>query len=383
MANTLTGLYATIYQALDVVSREMVGFIPAVMRNADAERAAIGDTIAWPVVTPGSVGDITPAATGPDPSDMTAAPVTASIDNARSYPFYLTGEDTKALSNSGVLDEIVQKQFENAFRALGNEIEEDLFEAAYKASSRAYGTAGTTPFGTAGELDDIAQVRKILEDNGAPTSDLQFVLSNASAANMRGIQSVLWKVNEAGTDAMLRRGELGRLQGFALRQSGEIDVHVKGTGTSYQTDGAVAVGVEDIVLDTGSGTVLAGDVVTIADEALGSKYIVGTGVTAPGTISLNKPGVVSTLADNKALTIGANYTPNIAFDRAALFLVARAPAAPDGGDAADDVMIVQDPHTGLAFEVRLYRQYRRVAIEIGIAWGVKAVKSEHIATLLG
>ena len=179
MANTLTGLYATIYQALDVVSREMVGFIPAVMRNADAERAAIGDTLAWPVVTPGSVGDITPAATGPDPSDMTAAPVTASIDNARSYPFYLTGEDTKALSNSGVLDEIVQKQFENAFRALGNEIEEDLFEAAYKASSRAYGTAGTTPFGTAGELDDIAQVRKILEDNGVQVS-LKMVNNNVT-----------------------------------------------------------------------------------------------------------------------------------------------------------------------------------------------------------
>ena len=167
-----------------------------------------------------------------------------------------------------------------------------------------------------------------------------------------------------------------------MRYSAGIAQHVKGTGASYVTSGSTAVGVRDIALVTGTGTVLAGDVVTFAADA-NNKYVVGTGVAAPGTISLNRPGAQIVIPTGNALTVGNRYTGHFAFSRNALVLACRAPAVPEGGDSADDAMMITDPVTGLTFEVRVYRQYRQVKFEICMAWGTQAIKSEHIAMLLG
>lgn len=382
MSNTLTGIIPTLYEALNVVSREMVGLIPAVRRDSNAERAALNQNVRVSLGEAGELEDITPGQTPANSGDTTVGYVDVAITKSKAAPVRWNGEEERAVGSNGTYNRILADQFSDAMRKLVNAVEVDLAVAGKVGASRAYGTAGTAPFGTAGNLSDVAGVLKILEDNGAPKSDLQLALGSAAMANLRGVQSVLFKVNEAGSSDMLRNGMTDRLQGFALRNSAGIGLHTKGTGASYVTSGATAIGVGDIALVTGTGTVLAGDVVTFAADSA-NKYVVGTGVAAPGTISLNKPGARVVIPTANALTVGNSYTANLAFARSALVLAARAPAVPTGGDSADDSMMLTDPLTGITFEVRVYRQYRQVKFEVCLAWGVKAVKPEHIALLLG
>lgn len=377
MANTLTGLTPIMYEALDTVSREMVGFIPAVNMDVAAERAALGQNINFPVVGAFTASDTTPAAYGPSPADMSAPASTLTISKSKVVNFFLTGEEDKALGQSSSKQTLMKNAFAQGMRTLINLVEVDLATAAKTGASRAYGTAGTTPFATAADLSDLAQMRKILEDNGSPTGDLQLVLNNTSIANLRGKQANLFNVNKE----FLTMGAMGMLEGMYVRQSGGLTLHTKGTGASYVTSGSTAAGVSSIALVTGTGTVLAGDVVTFAADST-NKYVVNTGVAAPGTIALGNPGAMVTIATANALTVGNNYTPNVAMDRSSIALALRAPAVPDGGDDADDAMIIQDPVTGLVFEVRVYKQYRRVAYEIGLAWGWVVANSNHIALLL-
>lgn len=382
MANTLTGIIPTLYEAMNIVSREMVGFIPAVRRDSQVARAAVGQTVRSPIGEAGALENVTPGVNPADSGDTTVDYVDVAITASKAAPIRWNGEEQLAVGHTGVYNEVLRDQFADGMRKLVNAIEGDIWLAGYKASSRAYGTAGTAPFGTAGVLSDFAGVARILDENGAPVVDRQLVLGHAAMGNLRGVQSVLFKVNEAGSSDMLRDGMTDRVQNFALRHSNAIGVHTKGAGASYVTDGSSASGIRDVVLKTGTGTVLAGDVVSFAADSA-NKYVVNGGVTEPGAITLGKPGLRATIADANAMTIGNSYTPNLAFHRGAIVLATRAPALPQGGDSADDRTTITDPFSGLSFEVSVYRQYRQVKYEIACAWGVGTPNGAHIATLIG
>ena len=383
MANTLTNLIPTLYAALDVVSRELVGFIPAVTRNSSLERAALNQSILVPLTQAQTASDNTPGVTAPNTGDQTIDNTSITISKSKHVAIRWNGEETRGMQNAGTYDTSLQDQFTQAFRTLCNLIETDLATVGYQGASRAFGTAGTTPFATAADLSDVAGVRQILDDNGSPQSDMHLLLGSAAMANIRGKQASLFRVNEAGTDELLRRGMIGVLEGFDVGYSGQVPAVTKGTGASYTTNSAgYAVGATSITLITGTGTINAGDVVTFAGDT--NKYVVKTGIAAPGTIVLASPGLkVAIPAAPTAITVGNSFRANLAFTRNAIQLVTRMPAMPQGGDTADDTLTVTDPVSGLSFEIAVYRQFLQVVYHVRIAWGYAAIKSEHIATLLG
>lgn len=381
MSNTITNLVPTLYEALDIVAREMVGFVPAVTRNSSAERAALNQTITYPIVPAATTADITPGTTAPDDGDQTIGTDTLTISKSKYSPVRWNGEEQLSIGSNGVYNVVLRDQFAQAMRALVNLVEADL-AACYKSASRAVGTAGTTPFGTASDFSDFAAVQQVLDDNGAPVADRQLVLGSAAIANIRGKQSVLFKANEAGTEDLLRLGIIGMVEGLAIHNSAQVLSHTKGTGSGYLVNNALnyAIGDTSIAVDTGTGTVLAGDVVTWTGDT--NNYVVNTALAA-GSLVIGKPGLRAALLDGVAMTVGNTYKANMAFHRSAIHLVTRAPAMPAGGDSAEDVMEITDPVSGLAFQIAMYKQYRRIKFEVGLAWGYKAAKSDFIVNLMG
>jgi hypothetical protein len=384
MANTLTSLSVDLYNALDVVSRELVGIIPAVTSDMTYERAAVGQVVRSPVTPASTASDISPAVTPPNDGDQTIGNVQMTITKARRVPVRWNGEEILRLDNNGAQYNVIfRDQIAQAMRTLANEVEADL-AALHIGASRAYGTAGTSPF--ASDLSDTAQVLKILKDNGAPMADLQAVIDTTAGAKMRTLTQ-LTRANEAADSSLLRRGVLLDVHGFAIRESAQIKTSTKGTGASATTNAAgYAVGATVITLaSAGTGTIVAGDAITFAGDT--NKYIVASGdtdVSNGGTITLAAPGLRQAIAASAtAITVLNNAVRNLAFSRNAIALATRAPALPPQGDSAADRMIVSDPISGLSFEVSMYPQYRQMQYEVALAWGCAVVKPEHLAILLG
>ncbi|MEX2444497.1 MAG: hypothetical protein WD492_12890 [Alkalispirochaeta sp.] len=365
-----------LYQAMDRVSRELVGLIPSVSQDFSAERVAKDQTVRSPVVPASPNQDIVP---GTDPGssegDANIGHVDLTISKSKRNTVKWNGNEQLGLKSGGQYERIAVDRFAQSMRALVNEVEVDI-GGLYKRTSRAFGTAGTTPF--ASDLKAIAQLQKILDDNGAPNDGERFVaIDTTAAANLLSIPNMI-HANEAGTDDTLRRGVLLDIFGFGIRKSAGIATHSAGTGDSFVLDGAHQAGDTVITVTMGTGTILEGDVVTIGEH----KYVVTTALSG-GSFEIAEPGLRANAADTTAVTLSDSYTGNIAFHRSSLHLATRHPAMPEEGDEAKDVMEITDPVSGLSFQVAMYGGYREIRYEVGLAWGMQGMKTEHAALLLG
>lgn len=397
MANVLTNLIPDLYAGLDTVSRELVGFIPAVARNSTAERAAVGQNVRYPIAPTGNAGNISPAMTVPEPTDQTIGNGTITISKAKAAEFGFVGEEQRGLNTGPGFNTVQADMFAQALRILVNEIETDVAAAAVADASRAHGAVGTTPFAT--NTNDVSQLRKILVDNGAPPSDLNLVIDTTAGANIHTLYGINTN-RDWSTVPVNQQGVLVTPYGMAIRESAGFDDHITGTAAGATTSNAgFAVGVTSIALaSAGTGTILAGDVITFAGDS--NQYVVVTGDAAVGnggTIVIQEPGLRQAIpAATTAITVVRNveaspdinlWSPaGVAFYRNAIQLVTRAPAMPQEQRAGQsqllDQMMLTDPRSGLAFEVSVWGGYRKVRYEVALAWGWKVTQPRHTALLL-
>ena len=387
MANeiSLTGLTEILYQARDQVCREPAAFAQGVMVNGGSEGISAGGTVTSLRTTePTLETSYTPAMTTPDAADITTSTETLTLGSYAGASIPLKGEQFAQLANTVGAEQALNQLYKQAIRKMVNSIEAAIGTAAYKGASRAVGTAGTTPF--ASNFNTINTLRQILQDNGTPMDDgmLSLIINTNAGVNLRNL-STLTKANEAGTDATLRRGELLNISGLSIRESAGIASHTKGTGASYLVNqSGLTNGSTSVTVDTGSGTVVAGDIITFASgTGSGYNYVVKTGIAAAGTMVLNQPGLRGNIADNNAVTVGNDYTANVGFHKSAIELAMRPPAQPPGGDSGQEIGVFVDEQTGLSFSARLYKGYGVNQIKLMAFYGIKVWKPEFVATLLG
>ena len=377
MANTFTTLVPTLFSAAQEVSNEPTAILGAITMDFDDKGVAVGDSIKVPVAPAATSSAYTPAMTVSAGTDATSAAVSVSITANEQVSWNLTGEQIRSLDNGASSQEWLRQMMLQGMRKLRNNAEAAAALAVKQGASRAIGTAGTTPF--ASDINNIADVRKVLQDNGAPLTDLQLVVDSAASLNLRKL-GIIQQAYQAGSDEERRSGNLLRQFGFSIGESAGIALHTKGTGASYVTSGSTAAGITDIALVTGSGTVLAGDVVTFAADAA-NKYVVGTGVAAPGTISLNRPGARVVIATANALTVGNNFTPNVAFERSAVVGIMRPPIIPVGGPITRTQMISDSK--GMTYMLVEAIGDGMITWRLHLAYGFKVVQPEHVALLIG
>ena len=387
MANTLTDLAPDLYAALDVVSRELVGMIPSVTVDARVNQAAVGQIVRSHVVpAANALIDNTPAMAFPTAAYQTIGNQEIVITKSKSAQFSWQGNEQDLLASGAGYISVRANQMAQAMRKLVNDMEADLC-ALYATTSRAAGTVGTVPF--VSNTAALSAARKVLVDNGAPISDLQLVIDTNAGANLQ----TLFNINSARDQAAANLSDQGILTTIGstqVRESAQIYTPTAGAmASATSTAAAFTVGQTVIPLATaGTGVVAAGDVITFANDTnqynVASVSFAGANPASGDTITLAAPGLRKAQGvATRAITVLAASPRNMAFSRSAIVLATRMPERPAEGDLALDVMTIQDPRSGIAFEVSIYPGVRMVTYHIGLAWGVKNIKPEHTAQLLG
>lgn len=348
MANVLTALQRILFATARVVPGEMTGVVGACDRDFDDQGVNKGGTVKVNVVPRMTAG--TPAAASMQfaaGSDRTPATIDFTLNQEAQVTWNLTAEEERLLLISEQAQETLKQTVEQGWRSLRNQIEGHMALVGKNNASRALGTAGTIPFASNANL--LTASRRLLNQNGVPEFGRRFVMDFDASENY-GNLTTLQKVNEAGSEELLRHGALGKIQGLLISESPAIVLHTKGTMTgALVNSAALAIGTTTIPYDTGTTGatgIVAGDVLAFAGDT--NKYVVktGPGAAAAGNIELQEPGLLTAVADNSAITVENAYRANLILGSGALKLVARPMLQPEGPVA--EQLIIADAQTKLA-----------------------------------
>lgn len=378
MANSINPLIPKILARGLLALRQEARMPRLVNRGYETSPGVKGSTVTIGVPAAVAVNDVTPANTPPSTADTTIGEVTIACDQWKEGAFHLSDKD---MTQIDAQENFLPMQASEAIKAIANTLDNALW-ALYKDIYGFAGTPGTTPFAT--DTSAYAAARKVLNNQLAPMDPRYMVINTDAEEKALGLRAFQDASFSGSIDGIVN-GQINNKLGARWMMSQNAPTHTAGTGASATTDAAgYAVGVKTVTLaSAGTGTVVAGDIMTFAGHT--QTYTVTSGdadVSNGGTISF-EPGLAVALPTSAvAITLKASHAVNMLFHPMAFALVTRPFQNIDPLNLGTFLSAV-DPISGIALRLEVTREYKRTRWAYDILYGVKTVRRELAARLAG
>ena len=291
------------------------------------------------------------------------------------------------------LDDFSERILEPAMSVLAAKIESKALQAMYK---EVYNQANNV--GSSATMAKLLEGRKKLVDNLAPGP---YVMNMDTQMNVDLVDAFKGFNQDAPSLArQYKEGLIAKTASFELFENTMMPIHTSGTddGTgNYLTNSAVAQTGTSIIIDTGTGTMTAGDIFTIAgvnrvhpetklDTGSLQQFTVTAAIAASATALTFTPEIIATgarqnvtngAANNQAVTkIGgasATYNVGLGYSKQAFTFATADLVMPSGVDfAAREVMD--------NISMRIVRAYDinsdKFPVRIDVLYGYKAQRPE-------
>lgn len=375
--NTLTNILPKILARGLLALRQQAVMPNLVNRDYGTEAAMKGQTIDVPVPKAQTVSDVTAAPTYSSAQGNTPGLVQIPLDQWKHTDYFLTDKEAVEIEQNRHWNPM---QMSEVFKALANTMDNYI----HSQSSGVYGYVGTAakvPFSTVATATDI---RKVLNDQLCP-NDPRHVVINPTAEAQALQLSAFSDLEKTGDMDVKIEGEIGRKFGMNFFMSQNVNTHTAGSASAI-VGSALSAGVSTLSVkaagSTGAGTILIGDVFTIAGDS--QTYVSKSSITLASSLAVQQITIDPALqldASTEAITLKATHVKNLAFHPNA-FAFATRPLA-DVGTESNRSFSAVDPMTGLSLRVEVLRQFKQTALDFDVLYGGKLVRPELAVRVAG
>jgi len=383
VANDLTNILPKILARGLMTIRQQVVMPRLVNSDYSTEAAQKGSVINVPIPAAKSASAVTPSNTPPAPASTTPSIVQIALDQWYHSDCHLTDAELKQVDENA---QFLPMDAQESMKALANQVNSHLMGLYKKVpgyvGNWAGGSANSTPF--ASDVSGATGARKQLNVQLCPRDSRRGVVDFACEANMLAL-AAFRDVSQSQDNGIISDGNIGRKFGIDWYTDDAVPSHTAGTGTAYLINNGAgyAAGTTSIAVDTGSGTILEGDVLYFGSDPTNSAAVVSS--TGGGTVTaivLAAPGLRVAVANNATVTRALDHVVNMVFHRNA-FAFATRPLATGMFTGGNQIMSMQDPQSGLVLRVEVMRQFKQTVWDFDILWGAACVRPELATRIAG